>query len=196
MDQKFKRGNLVKILIGRQGWTSNGDGWEIQDSRPQDIGKLAVIEYSYAEKYGGSKTNDYSIIFMDNGRSMAWKHEHELELVDIGGEHLIQQAKAKGDEIKKRNTNLKYIKDHWNEIVERTSSDTILYLFDKLGIQTSFYRNGEYFILFNTWYQALPLYDLIFRQESKENVLSVLTEQASKEFRDNVSNFYDEVANA
>jgi len=44
MEQKFKRGNLVRVLVGHQ--------------IPDDVGKTALIKYSYNDKYGGGNVDD------------------------------------------------------------------------------------------------------------------------------------------
>lgn len=87
-EQKFKRGNLVKVLVGHQIW-SNKEG--TTDISPEDVGRSAIIEYSYAEKYGGSDVDSYSIIWCDTGGSLAWKRTNELELINEGGEHLFEE---------------------------------------------------------------------------------------------------------
>jgi len=91
-EQKFKRGNLVEVLVGHKIWTSK---YGFIDLSPNHIGRKAIIEYSYAEKYGGSDVNNYSIIFQDTGNSISWKETDQLKLIDEGGEHLIEQAKLK-----------------------------------------------------------------------------------------------------
>lgn len=88
--QKFKSGNLVKVLVGHQIFSTK-EG--IIDICPEYVGRKAIIRYSYAEEYGGDNTDNYSIIWLDNGGSLAWKHESELELLDEGGEHLFEEAK-------------------------------------------------------------------------------------------------------
>ena len=94
MEQKFKRGNLVKVLVGSIVWTLAKNGVEtiVQDIRPGDVGRKAVIEYSYADRFGGNNVDSYSVIFLDTGNSLAWKRTNELELVEEGGEHLFEEA--------------------------------------------------------------------------------------------------------
>lgn len=105
MEQKFKRGNLVRILVGHEVW-SNKKG--VTDILPNDVGRKAIVEYSYAEKFGGNNVNDYSLMWQDNGSSFSWKSTNELELIDEGGEYLFDEVKAKMD-TKKIVTNHKII---------------------------------------------------------------------------------------
>lgn len=99
-EPKFKRGNLVRVLVGHVVW---GGGKGAQDILPENVGRLAIIEYVYWEAYGFmfpqteecrlSHIDDYSIIFLDDGNSFAWKHTKELAFLEEGGEHLFQIAK-------------------------------------------------------------------------------------------------------
>lgn len=97
-EQKFKRGNLVKVLVGHRIWDFKRGAIDIS---PEYIGRKAIIQYSYAESYGGDNTDNYSIIWLDSGGSLSWKHESELELLDEGGEHLFEEAKANKEKIYK-----------------------------------------------------------------------------------------------
>lgn len=96
--QKFKRGNLVKVLVGHQIFSTKEGAVDI---RPEYVARKAIIRYSYAEEYGGDNIDDYSITWLDSGDSLAWKHERELELLDEGGEHLFEEAKANKEKIYK-----------------------------------------------------------------------------------------------
>lgn len=89
--QKFKRGNLVKILVGHIIYRNKNGAFDL---RPEDVGRLAIIDYSYAERYGGSDIDSYSIIWLDTGYSLAWKQTNELEFIDKGGDHLFLEAEA------------------------------------------------------------------------------------------------------
>lgn len=95
MEQKFKRGNLVKVLVGHQIWRLEKGGVQIIDMSPGDVGRTALIEYSYNDKYGGGNVNDYSIMWTDTGETVAWKSANELELIDEGGEYLFAECLAK-----------------------------------------------------------------------------------------------------
>jgi len=102
MEQKFKRGNLVKILVGHIIYDHVEGGWIKKDISPQDVGRLAVIQYSYGEIYDGRNPDNfkqYQVIYQDTGNTVAWKHDHELELVAEGGEHLVTQALDRREEV-------------------------------------------------------------------------------------------------
>jgi hypothetical protein len=77
--QKFKRGDVVKVLVGHEIYDSKKG---VIDIAPEEIGRTAVILYSYAEAHGGSDVYNYSIRFCDTSVQVSWKHESELEKID------------------------------------------------------------------------------------------------------------------
>ena len=183
-EQKFKRGNLVEVLVGHQIWSSK-DG--VKDISPDDVGRKAIIEYSYAEKYGGNDVDSYSIIWQDTGSSLAWKSTNELELIDEGGEHLFDEAKKNRERISEQNTDINYIVSKLDE--SGLSSESILFLFDMLGHNTSFHRNGEFFVLFSDWQQLHPIFVHIKNAKTLEEAQSIFTEEGQSKY--NIQKVYD-----
>ena len=183
-EQKFKRGNLVKVLVGHQIW-SGKDG--VRDISPDDVGRKAIIEHSYAEKYGGNDVDSYSIIWQDTGSSLAWKSTNELELIDKGGEHLFDEAKKNRERISEQNTDINYIVSKLDE--SGLSSESILFLFDMLGHNTSFHRNGEFFVLFSDWQQLHPIFVHIKNAKTLEEAQSIFTEEGQSKY--NIQKVYD-----
>lgn len=171
MEQKFKRGNLVRVLVGQQVHTNKG----IEDISPEDVGREAIIEYSYAEEYGGDDINSYSIIFLDDGSSLAWKSTNELEFIDKGGSRLFKQAKGNRKKISKQNTDIKYILEHLEE--DGLSSESILYLFNLIGFKSSFLKNGEFFILFSDWHKTYNWFVHIKNSKTIEEAKSIFTDK-------------------
>jgi hypothetical protein len=193
MEQKFKRGNLVKVLQGQMIW-SNTKGWE--DLSPQNVGRLAIIRYSYAEKYSGKSSadkNQYSIVWLDNGSSEAWKSDDQLELVEEGGEHLFAEAEAKRIEISKANTDLKEILKTWNDKQGKLSSETILFLFDKVGLKSSFSTNGEFYCLFSDWHDAYPLFNALFTEDKTESISLLNNEVIPEIYRIRFTELFNEI---
>lgn len=183
-EQKFKRGNLVEVLVGHLIWSSK-DG--VQDISPNDVGRKAIIEYSYAEKYGGNDVDSYSIIWQDTGSSLAWKSTNELKLIDEGGDHLFEEAKKNRERISEQNTDMGYITSKLDE--GSLSSESILLLFDMLGHNTSFYRNGEFFVLFSDWQQLHPVFVHIKNAETLGDAKSIFTEEGQNKY--NIEKVYD-----
>ena len=190
MEQKFKRGNLVKVLVGHQIWSNKEGG---KDISPEDVGRTAIIEGSYADLYGGNNRDSYSIIWTDTGGSLAWKSNNELELINEGGEHLFAEAKSNRELLSKSNTDLNQIVKNWGEKGGKLSSETILFLFDKIGYNCSFLRNGEYYALFNSWANLYPLFDLIMTAKIEQDVTGILKEECPTDFRNKVVEFFNEV---
>jgi hypothetical protein len=190
MEQKFKRGNLVKVLLGQKIWT-NTEGFKYISS--DYVGKTALIEYSYSDKYGGGNTNSYSIMFTDTGSTLAWKNYNELEFIDEGGEHLFTECLAKREAISKANTDLKQIVENWDVEKETLSAETILFLFEKIGFKSSFLTNGEFYVLTLDWLKAYPLFNLIMTTKNKQDVIDILNEELPKDFINKILEFFNEI---
>lgn len=190
MEQKFKRGNKVKVLFGHPIW-SNKEG--TSDMCPEEVGQEALIVGSYADQYGGSNRKDYTIMFCETGSETSWKSESQLELIDEGGEHLFAEAKAKREMISKNNTDLNQIVKTWTEKEGKLSSETILFLFDKIGYKSSFLRNGEFYALFNSWANLYPLFDVIMTAKIEQEVTGILKEECPADFRNKIVEFFNEV---
>lgn len=152
-NQKFQRGNLVYI---------SKDLGEMMGHFKCD--RNAIIRYSYCDKYSSSTTDhSYSVMFED-GSTSAWYEEDKLTFVEEGGEHLLEKARAVFDEEVKQLKDFNYIVPNLDK--EEISSETILFLFDKLGFKTSFHDNGEYFLLFKEWAILKPIFNHIKNSKS------------------------------
>ena len=116
------------------------------------------------ECYGG----EYYIVSLEDGAGSAWWSESQLEFVRKGTlKDLIDLIKAnkihKKD--KKQQKNLMYIKENYNNFI---SADAVVYLFKKIGYDSSFNHNGEYYILEQEWLKFKPLFDAIFCNDEIE----------------------------
>lgn len=198
-EQKFKRGNLVKLLKGHVIYRMNPNGKDEEIELDKDTGRLAIIEGSYADLYWGENRKDYSVIFLDTGSSVSWKHESELEFIEEGGEHLFKQAKENREKILKRNTDLKWIKNNINNnYKDGLSSDTVLYLFDKIGFDSSFNRNGEYFILWGNWEERQGIFESLFKgnkEDMETEIERFYKSQYQEQYLNSFNKLFDEVFN-
>lgn len=90
--QKFKRGEIVKVA----------------DKMPPcmehfETGFIGVVEYTYAQQYGGDDIKSYSLIMLDDNKkpidSIAWYKENQLTIVSEDterGEKLIEEFNRRG----------------------------------------------------------------------------------------------------
>ncbi|MFW6243142.1 MAG: hypothetical protein ACOC2W_03190 [bacterium] len=170
MVQKFKRGNLVLIINGEY------------------EGKEAIIQYSYKDKYGGNDIDSYSIVFTEDGNSLAWLNTKELQLIDEGGEYLLDQIKEKRKELSKRNKNIKYILGQLEN--GSLNSESILHLFNLIGYESKFLDNGEFHVLYSEWISLSKLFIHIKDSKTLEDAESVLTEDGKKQF--NIKKVWEE----
>ncbi len=166
--QKFKKGNIVKVLAGNNIWSNDNGKIETIDIRPSDIGRKAVIEYSYAEKYWGNDVKSYSIMFLDTKESIAWKDESELEFIEEGSEDLL---------IQRPDTRLKMIKENS--------------VFFNVGIQDvespqKFFDTVKPSNAINYFWKGIPLGELILmgfefeNKTEKEVYLSLLSNEVAR----------------
>lgn len=175
-EQKFKRGNLVHIAKDLGSMMSHFEN-----------DKDAIIVGSYADEYGGSDTKRYTVMFLDTGGKCSWYIEHQLTLIDEGGEHLFEEANKNRERISKQNTDINYIASKLDE--GSLSSESILLLFEMLGHNTSFHRNGEFFVLFLDWQQLHPAFVHIKNAETLKEAKSIFTEEEQNKY--NIEKVYD-----
>lgn len=82
MEQKYKKGDRVKVLVGHLMWTLKGGVVTHEDIRPELTEDTATVEYTYGqmseidERYskGDSGYESYSLNFDKHG-SIAWFDE-------------------------------------------------------------------------------------------------------------------------
>lgn len=130
--QKFKKGTVVRIA--------------------KDLGKsmshftndcLAIVEYTYAEKYWGTDTKSYSLYIEGKG-SCAWYSEHQLTYISDDGADLLQQWKNVAD-------NKRKVESEWERIYGESPKDlpqnTITYLWENVMKYGSIWgKCGEGFV--------------------------------------------------
>ena len=152
---EFRPGNIVKMIDTY--WHGS-----LNESR-KDIGKLFVIEYSYGEIFGNGKCyGGYSILSMEDGSSSSWWDDSQLEFVEDGSVDLIRELKRKREEITNQSKDIKWIKEHFSESLPTNS---ILTLFHKIGYESAFERNGEFYCLTMDWLSFYPAFLFLFDKE-------------------------------
>ena len=183
---EFKPGNIVKMIDTY--WHGS-----LNESR-KDIGKLFVIEYSYGEKYGnGECYGGYSILSMENGSSSSWWDDSQLEFVEEGNIDLIDELKRKYEEITNQQKDIKWIKEHFSKSLP---TDSMLTLFHKIGYESAFERNGEFYCLAMDWLSFYPAFLLLFDKEF-DLMIKLLETGTNERYRDkylrNFTALYNEI---
>lgn len=186
---KFNRGNIVKFTDTFWG----GDLDEPKD----DIGKLGVIEYSYGERYGnGENDGEYSVIDLETGGSSAWWSENKLEFVSEGGEDVITECRNKYEKLNEMMSDLNWIKTNWDSVKNGASGTTILTLLNEIGYESSFKRNGEFFVLESNWITFFPIFDNVFNdnlEEAIKNIKNIFKHEYVENYKNNVITFYNKI---
>lgn len=155
-------------------------------------GQLAITDKVLQGQFG----YEYSIIFLEDGNSLAWVDHEDLEFVSDGGEHLLDIAKKNKEEYYKKQIDLKVIKQNFLDGKgDKISTYSILHLFDKIGFHSSFIENGEFYILFSDWNKFEPIFELAFRKNKveMEHVIECFFGYAGYNYLEAFDKFYDEV---
>jgi hypothetical protein len=110
--------------------------------------KEAIVEYSYADRYGGDDEKSYSVYVKGEG-SQSWQLEHTLELISKNRCDLLEQWRKDAVNEKINHCDIDWIFEHGPEIVDSLPSASILILSDSLGISNedmygeSYYAHGD-----------------------------------------------------
>lgn len=149
-----------------------------------DIGKLYVI----SEVHG----NEYEIRDLVTGSHSAWWNSNQLKYVGRADKMIFDELDAIQNKLHKRNASLEYIKDNYPNL----PTGSWLKLFDEIGYDSAFNRNGEYGCLFSDIESLRPVFDAIFDQDLKGAIKKV-DEIFKKEYRDifrhNIERFFDKI---
>ena len=98
-----------------------------------ESGCEAIVMYSYADKYSGDNTGDYSLYFK-GGRTSAWYEECQLTLIRAGQKDLYDQWHTESLEDKKQKSNLDWIFDNGELVLTSASGASIEALAGCLGL--------------------------------------------------------------
>lgn len=160
---------------------------DLKESR-EDIGKLFVID----EVNGHSGCRCYSIRNLDTGGGSSWWSDDHFEYVGKADPDIFNRLDKIRNELKERNRDINYIKENFSIKLPTTSW---LYLFDKIGYDTSFNRNGEYWILANDIMTLYPVFDCLFKQDIQgafKKIEEVFKTGYIEKYKVRVQKFYDE----
>jgi len=173
----YKVGDIVR-MTNTYWYGNNGESRE-------DIGKLYVI----SEVHNGK----YEIRKLSSGSTSAWWHDNQLEYVREAESDIFEQLDNIQDNLRKKHRTMEFIQENFPDHMPATSW---LYLFERIGYDSSFNRNGEYFILHNDIMQLYPVFDCIFKKDldkALENVDKVFKPSYADKYKNNVIRFYNEL---
>lgn len=139
-------------------------------------GRKCVLEYANGRRY-----TEWSVLFLDDGNSLAWVSESEMEFVSEGSIEEIEKAKQTRLIWETRNRDLQCISEKMLSS-EDLYSDSILTLFEKIGFDTSFNYNGEFFILFEEWDILRPIFDKMF-EGNRDEMIKLVNDIFTPKFR-------------
>lgn len=139
-----------------------------------------------------SNGDSYAIRNLETGGGSAWWNEKNFELIGRAERDIFEKLDKKREEIIKRDQDLKYIKEHFPKL----SSTSWLYLFKKIGYNSSFYKSGEYFILDCEVQTLYPIFKALFDNDidkALKNLLNAFQPSYLQEYRKRILDFYEEL---
>ena len=144
----FNIGDMVEITQGF---------WEDQNSN--DIGKIAIIDYTYASKYGGDNHSSFGLVFED-GDSSAWWYPHKLKLIQHNCTHIANSWKFEREKGDSLHSNLDYIFSNLEMVISEKLSASLQAVFSFIGGGSLWGSQGEGFIYQQNAIFVLRLLDL------------------------------------
>ena len=172
---RYKVGDIVRII---------NTYWYGHMNEPRDdIGKLFVIS---------EVSCGYGIRDLETGSASYWWHDDQLEYVDHD-DSIFEKLNKIADEICRKNNDLKYIKSMYPNI----ATASWLKLFNEIGYNSSFNRNGEYYVLFNDIMALRPIFDYVFDGDLDKAIECVplcFKPECVKKYQDGVRNLYNRLS--
>jgi len=129
--QKFNKGDYVQIAK---------DLGESMSHFTSDC--EAIVIGSYADQYGGSDTNSYTLHIKGEGRS-SWYYGEQLELIEADRIELLEQWEQEEKEMEVIKSNLDWIFANGKEVLEKNHGATVSALAKCFGLTNLWGSNGE-----------------------------------------------------
>ena len=114
----------------------------------------------------------YSVTEINGCGGGAWISGNELEFVRHGTKEDREMVTRNSEEVHRMFSDLNWIKENW--IRNRFSATSILSLFHAIGYNSSFERNGEYFVLYEDWEDLYPIFNAIMNREYEKAIVETM----------------------
>jgi hypothetical protein len=157
MASRFKHGDLVKVADDLGEWMAHFQK-----------GCEAIVDYSFADKFGYGDEESYGIFIKGSGTT-SWYPGSVLTFIRHAPE-LLKEWNEERDKDTKQKSDIKWIHENWQKVKSKSSSVTALACMEFIGFETSFHRNGEYFILFEDWRMLLPYIDRLMTAKNEDDL--------------------------
>lgn len=156
MTQRFTRGDHVRIA------KDLGPGCDHFESDCD-----AIIVGSYADQYGGSTTDTYTVFLREHGE-VSWYDDEYLTLIEAGRVDLLDAWRHERDEARRLHSDLDWVFAHGAEVLEkRGPGASIQALANGFGLTNLWGRNGEGITWFNNAMTTLALAEPFLRSGDK-----------------------------
>lgn len=158
--QKFQKGDLVEV-----------DEDLGSTMRHFDSGCNAIVIGSYADQYGGSNTSSYTLYIKDKGR-VSWYNEYQLTLIEEDCLDLLEDWKREKKAKDKRKSNLDWIFNNGERVLENGYGPSISRLAKEFGVNNLWGNNGEGFTYYMNAIRILKLSEPYLKAGDKEGFLT------------------------
>ncbi len=146
--QKFTRGDVVHIAadLGSSMFHFEKD-------------KDVVILGSYADKFGGTNTHSYTVLFIEDGNEISWYEEYQLTFLRHEDEGFIEKIKKAREEYDAKVSQLDWIVDHWKDVRSSLPQSSAVKLMALIGITEPWGKHGEYWDFYEHYSLTFKLLD-------------------------------------
>jgi len=102
----------------------------------------AIVIDSYADQYGGSNTDSYTIHIKGSGR-VSWYEEHQLKIIQPDRLDLLDSWEVEANQEADMKSDLDWIFNNGKEALEKTHGATVSALAECFGLTNLWGSNGE-----------------------------------------------------
>lgn len=156
MEQKFKRGDYVKVA------KNLGSSMSHFKSDCE-----AIVCYSYKDEFGGYDTQSYCIHIKGYGE-VSWYYEHQLELIEANRADLLEAWKAEQEAERVQKSNLDWIFKNGNDVSEHPHGASVQALASCLGINNLWGSRGEGLVYYANMLTTLSLAEPFLKSGDKQ----------------------------
>lgn len=164
-EREYRHGDLVRIA---------------DDLGPHKIhfekGCEAIIDYSYAERYGGDDRDSYAVIFPETGNRVSWYQGGELTFIRHVGQAAIDRIMAERIIRETSETSLPWIVTNWNSIRDQVPGATMIELMKRIGIDNPWGNQGEGMEFFKNMKITHLILDPVLKSGDLQRVEAFLTD--------------------
>ena len=161
MEQKFKKGDHIQVADDLGSCMSHFRS-----------GCEAIIIGSYADQYGGSNTDSYTIHIKGSGQT-SWYEESQLTLIESNRIDLLEQWESEAKTESDQKGDIDWIFKNGSDVLKSTHGASAKTLAGCLGISNLWGANGEGFTYYSNLISVMNIAAPFLIESDKEGFLKV-----------------------